>query len=168
MFKGGPAMKSAIAGAYMTGILPIKKYGTESALTDFREFTMTKPLKLAEYAGFTEEEVQTLCTKYNLDFEEIQKWYDGYSFSRIRHLYNPNSVVNAIANEEMGSYWTKSETYESLKQYISMNFDGLKDAVIQMLGGQRVAEVETIPAAHEDGIGRRTAVLCIIRTAGIF
>ncbi|MCD8222498.1 MAG: ATP-binding protein [Clostridiales bacterium] len=139
MFKAGPAMKSAIAGAYMTGILPIKKYGTESALTDFREFTMAKPLKLAEYVGFTEDEVQKLCAEHHLDFEGMQKWYDGYSFSRIKHLYNPNSVINAIANEELGSYWTKSETYESLRQYISMNFDGLKDAIIQMLGGQRIS-----------------------------
>lgn len=86
MFKGGPAMKSAIAGAYMTGILPIKKYGTESALTDFREFTMTKPLKLAEYAGFTEEEVQTLCAKYNLDFEEMQSNHQQESGNRCESI----------------------------------------------------------------------------------
>ena len=126
-----------IEAAYMTGILPIKKYGTQSALTDFREYTMLRPKKLAEYVGFTEAEVKKLCRQYNMDFEETQRWYDGYSFSRAKSIYSPNSVVQAIKNEEFGDYWTETETYESLKFYISLNEDGLKDAVISMLGGER-------------------------------
>ncbi|MCD8076944.1 MAG: ATP-binding protein [Lachnospiraceae bacterium] len=138
LFKGGPAIKSAIAGAYMTGILPIKKYGTESALTDFREYSMAKPAKLAGYVGFTEGEVKKLCETYSLDFENVRKWYDGYSFHQIKHVYSPHSVMNAIEYGEFGNYWTSSETYESLVQYIGMNFDGLKDAVVAMLGGGRI------------------------------
>ncbi|MCD7742471.1 MAG: AAA family ATPase, partial [Ruminococcus sp.] len=49
LFKGGTATDETIAAAYMTGILPIKKYGTESALTDFKECSMTRPGKLASY-----------------------------------------------------------------------------------------------------------------------
>ena len=37
---------------YITGILPIKKYGTQSAMTDFIEYTMLSPGQLAEYVGF--------------------------------------------------------------------------------------------------------------------
>ena len=70
-------------GAYITGILPIKKYGTQSAMTDFREYTMVFPKRLAKYVGFTEAEVRELCEKYQMDFEEARKWYDGYSFSRV-------------------------------------------------------------------------------------
>lgn len=73
-----------IEAAYMTGILPIKKYGTQSALTDFREYTMINPQMLAEYTGFTEEEARTLCEAYHFDFEDAKKWYDGYSFSQIQ------------------------------------------------------------------------------------
>lgn len=138
LFKAGPATDKTIAAAYMTGILPIKKYGTQSALTDFKEFTMTRPAKLAEYVGFTELEVKKLCEKYHMDFENMSMWYDGYSFSRIQHVYSPNSVMNAITNEEFGNYWTDSESYDSLKNYISMNYDGLRDAVISMLGGEAV------------------------------
>lgn len=69
-----------IEAAYMTGILPIKKYGTQSAMTDFREYTMTSPKKLAKYTGFTEPEVRALCKTYDMDFVETKKWYDGYSF----------------------------------------------------------------------------------------
>ncbi len=138
LFKAGPATDSTIAGAYMTGILPIKKYGTESALTDFREYTMVRPLKLAEFVGLTEAEVRALCEDSQMDFEAMEQWYDGYSFSRIQHVYSPNSVISAIREEEFGNYWTSTETYESLKGYISMNFDGLKDAVIAMLGNQRI------------------------------
>lgn len=49
--------------AYITGILPIKKYGTQSALNNFREHTMVSPSHMAEYIGFTELEVKTLCKK---------------------------------------------------------------------------------------------------------
>lgn len=138
LFKGGPSTDETIAAAYMTGILPIKKYGTESALTDFQEFTMTRPAKLARYVGFTEAEVKQLCEKYHMDFERMQTWYDGYSFNRIQHVYNPNSVMQAIRNDEFQNYWTASETYESLKKYIEMDFDGLKGAIVSMLGGKAV------------------------------
>ncbi len=138
LFKGGTATDETIAAAYMTGILPIKKYGTESALTDFQEFTMTSPAKLAKYVGFTEEEVKSLCQQYHMDFDSMQTWYDGYSFSKIQHVYSPNSVMLAIRNEEFQNYWTASETYESLKKYIEMDFDGLKGAIVRMLGGEAV------------------------------
>ncbi len=122
----------------MTGILPIKKYGTQSALTDFREYTMIAPKKLGKYVGFTELEVKALCSKYGLDFSEAKRWYDGYSFSRIPSVYSPNSIIEALRNEEFGTYWTETETYESLKLYIDMDEDGLKEAIIQMLGGAHV------------------------------
>lgn len=88
--------KRFIALAYMTGILPIKKYNSESALNNFDEFTMTSPAMLAEYVGFTEEEVKGLCKEYGMDFEEARRWYDGYAFPRISHVYSPNSVVKAM------------------------------------------------------------------------
>jgi hypothetical protein len=134
LFKSSMTEKMII-GAYLTGILPIKKYGTHSALTGFREFTMTTPKKLASYVGFTEAEVKHLCDAYHMDFSEMKHWYDGYSFSRIKSVYSPNSVIEAIQNEEFGSYWTQTETYESLKLYIDMDLDGLKEAIVQMLGG---------------------------------
>ncbi|MCD8198191.1 MAG: AAA family ATPase, partial [Lachnospiraceae bacterium] len=143
LFKGGPSTDKTIAAAYMTGILPIKKYGTESALTDFREFTMTLPGRLARYVGFTEGEVRELCLNYDLDFENTRKWYDGYSFNQESHVYSPNSVMRAVENREIGNYWTRSETYESLLQYIDMNYDGLKDAIISMLGGRHI-RIETL------------------------
>ncbi len=139
LFKNTMVTSKAIAAAYMTGILPIKKYGTESALSDFREFSMVDPLSLSEYIGFTEPEVRTLCRNYNLSFDDMKKWYDGYSFSDTKSVYNPNSVMNAVKYRKFKSYWTKTETFESLKNYISMNFDGLRDDIIAMIGGQHVS-----------------------------
>lgn len=121
----------------MTGILPIKKYGTQSALTDFREYSMLKPGVLAEFVGFTEKEVYQLCQEYHLDFDETQKWYDGYRFDTIGHVYCPNSIIELISMQAFDSYWTTTETYESLRDYIDLNMDGLKDAIIDMLGGKK-------------------------------
>ncbi len=137
LFKGILA-EECIALAYITGILPIKKYGTQSALNNFREFTITEPLRLAKYVGFTEDEVQGLCTQFSMDFEETKRWYDGYQFHKVGHVYNPKSVVEAMLNEDFKSYWTQTETFEALRIYIDMDYDGLKDAVIQMLGGEKV------------------------------
>jgi len=136
LFKGAPANKF-IRFAYMTGILPIKKYGTQSALNNFKEFTMVNPGILAEYVGFTENEVLGLCDQYNMDIDEAKHWYDGYYFSKAKSVYSPKSIVEAMLSEEFGNYWTGTETYEALKVYIGMDFDGLKDAVILMLGGGR-------------------------------
>ncbi|MCD7819043.1 MAG: ATP-binding protein [Lachnospiraceae bacterium] len=138
LFKGGTATDETIAAAYMTGILPIKKYGTESALTDFREYTMTKPGSLAEYVGFTEPEVKLLCEEYQMNFEDMRTWYDGYMPGQMEHVYSPDSVMNALQEGEIQNYWTQTETFESLKEYIGMDFDGLKKAVVEMLGGRPV------------------------------
>jgi hypothetical protein len=138
MFKSAPSA-AFIELAYLTGILPIKRYNSESALNNFREFTMTRPGKLAEYIGFTEGEVKELCREYDMDFEETKLWYDGYSFPNLEHVYNPNAVVNAMLNGDYGSYWTDTASYTSLTDLIAMNFDGLKDSILQMLVGERVS-----------------------------
>lgn len=138
LFKDSGRTDKMIAAAYMTGILPIKKYGTQSAMTDFREYTMLAPKRLAEYVGFMEPEVRALCEQYGMDFEEAKKWYDGYSFSRVKSIYNPNSVIEAVKSGEFGNYWTQTETFETLRIYIDMDEDGLKEAIIQMLGGARI------------------------------
>lgn len=122
---------------YMTGILPIKKYGTHSALNMFREFSMTEPDVLAPYVGFTEEEVKQLCKTWHKDFREAQRWYDGYRFYDRYHIYNPKSVVDAMQSLRFSSFWTQTETFEALRVYIDMDYDGLKDAIVQMLGGGR-------------------------------
>lgn len=88
----------------MTGILPIKKYGTQSALTDFREFTMLEPGFLAEYVGFTENEVRELCQAHQIDFNEANKWYNGYHFDKIGHVYSPNSIIEAVINRKFSNY----------------------------------------------------------------
>ena len=125
-----------LAGAYMTGILPIKKYGTHSALNNFNEFTMLSPEPFSEFIGFTEGEVKDLCEQYDFDFSLMKKWYDGYVFNRL-HIYNPKSVQMALITKRFRSYWTETETYFSLKKYIKMNFEGLRDCVALMVNHGR-------------------------------
>lgn len=127
-----------VALAYMTGILPVKKYGQHSALNMFWEYSMTNQKSLEEYTGFTEEEVKGLCGRFGMDFTEASSWYDGYQFKKYRHVYNPKSVVEAMICGEFSNYWTITETYEALKIYIDMDFDGLQSDIVQMLGGGRV------------------------------
>ncbi len=143
----------------MTGILPVKKYGKHSALNMFDEFSMTAPLQLAPFTGFTEEEVQDLCGKYGMSFSAIKDWYDGYlvydqgivddrdrseenPFKRPSakqyHLYAPLSVVNAMTYGQIKNYWNNTETYEALAEYIRMDFDGLKETVARLMEGDHL------------------------------
>lgn len=123
------------AAAYMTGILPIKKYGKESALSDFYEYTMVNAAPIEPYVGFTLSDVEQLCEENQLELSKINQWYDGYKLGD-EQIYNPKSVMECIRRKRYGNYWTRTETYESLKTYIELNFDGLKDAIIDMIGGK--------------------------------
>ncbi|MDE6925792.1 MAG: ATP-binding protein, partial [Acetatifactor sp.] len=127
-----------VALAYMTGILPVKKYGQHSALNMFWEYSMTDQFDFEEYTGFTEREVKELCRRYAMDFDEISSWYDGYRFRKFKHVYNPRSVVAAVKCGYFSNYWTATETYEALKIYMDMDFDGLRSDIVRMLGGECV------------------------------
>ena len=131
--------KPYVALVYMTGILPIKKYGTHSALNMFKEISMLNPTPLENYMGFTEEEVRILCNKYEMDYEKIKEWYDGYQVGPQTSIYNHRSVVYAMMDRKYENYWTSTETYEALQVYIDMNFDGLKDDIIRLLAGESVS-----------------------------
>ena len=146
-----------VALAYMTGILPIKKYGQHSALNMFTEYSMMAPRQLAPYTGFTEEEVKELSKKYDMDFRDISNWYDGYLVSdRIPpekreeyregkynghkfSIYSPLSVVESMTTGVIKDYWNKTETYEALAEYIRKDYDGLKEAVALLMDGGRLA-----------------------------
>lgn len=127
-----------VALAYMTGILPVKKYGQHSALNMFWEYSMTDQSLFEEYTGFTDTEVQGLCERFSMDYAEAGSWYDGYQLREYKHVYNPKSVVEAMLRRRFSNYWTSTETYDALKVYMDMDFDGLRADIVQMLGGGRV------------------------------
>ena len=147
MFKGTEPTKY-IQLAYLTGILPIKKEKTQSALNNFDEFTMLSASRLAPYIGFTEEEVQKLAEEYHQDFDEVKRWYDGYLLKEYQ-VYNPRAVVSVMLRGEFRSYWSETASYEAVVPLINMNYDGLKTAIIEMLSG---AEVKVNTAAFKNDV----------------
>lgn len=153
---------SIFAGAYLTGILPIKKYNTESALNNFNEYSMIDPARLASCFGFTEDEVQVLAAQHEVSLESLKTWYDGYTIGRERSIYNPYSVMKALQRGTCCSYWTTTGAYDHVITYIQMNFEGLKDDVIRMLSGERVY-VETTGFTNDMHIVRsRNDVLTVL------
>ncbi len=136
LFKGTEPTKY-IQLAYLTGILPIKKEKTQSALNNFDEFTMLSPSVLAQYIGFTEDEVRKLSKTYHQDFEKVKRWYDGY-FLNNYHVYNPRAVVSVMLKGEFKSYWSETASYEAIVPLINRNYGGLKTAIIEMLSGGTV------------------------------
>lgn len=156
MFKGNlPARYIALA--YLTGILPVKKFKTQSALNNFDEFTMLSANELAPYIGFTEEEVKYLCEKYRRNFTEVKRWYDGYLLEKYQ-IYNPKAVVSVMTKGKFKSYWSETGTYEAIVPLINMNFDGLRTAIIEMLSGTSVEldiysfQNDTVSFANKDDV----------------
>ena len=158
MFKSSSTTARNFAAVYMTGILPIKKLMTQSALSDFEEYTMLSPGRFAEYVGFTEEEVEGLCREYSIDFSEMKRWYDGYSFRRVGSVYNPNSVMKAIQRDNFDSYWTQSSAADNLLKYIKWNVDGLRQAIIELMGGVEI-EIDTAGYNNDLTYSTRDAAL---------
>lgn len=133
LFKG----QNGIGLVYMTGILPIKKYGEHSALNMFTEISMTDAQEYAEFTGFTEDEVAGLCERYDISFDDTKRWHDGYNVDGVS-TYNPRSVVMSMKSRKFNNYWTSTETYEALKMHIKSDMDGVKDKVSSMIAGERV------------------------------
>ena len=136
MFKGVEPTKY-IQLAYLTGILPIKKEKAQSAVNNLDEFTMLQADELAPYIGFTEDEVKSLCEEYHRDFDKVKKWYDGYLLNGYQ-VYNPKAVVSVMTKGKFRSYWSETGSYEVVVPLICMNYDGLKNAIIEMLSGSAV------------------------------
>ena len=136
MFKSVNA-NTAFAGVYMTGILPIKKYDTQSALNNFQEYSMVKPGGMARFFGFTKEEVRALAARHGMDFDELEKWYDGYQIGPQPSMFNPNSVMVALREQWCESYWGRTGATDAVATYINMNYEGLKDDILNMLAGGR-------------------------------
>lgn len=161
MFKGSEPTKY-IQLAYLTGILPIKKIKTQSALNNFAEFTMTDSRIFSRYIGFTEKEVQILCEKYHRDFSRTKRWYDGYLLEEYQ-VYNPKAVVELMLWNKFQSYWSETGTYEAIVPLINMDFDGLKTAIIEMLSG---SSVEIDPTTFQNDMinftGRDDILTCLI------
>ena len=126
----------------MTGILPIKKDGNQSAISDFKEYTMLEPLDFAPYTGFTGDEVRKLCENNGLSFETARRWYDGYTAGESRSIYNPYSVMSAVSSGKFRSYWKKTSAAEALMTYIDMDEDGLQETITRLVAGEAV-EVDT-------------------------
>ena len=136
LFKNNE-LSPAIALAYLTGILPIQRDRVQSKLNNFRESTILSPFGLEEFFGFTKEETEALCNEYGMSFSECENWYDGYKIGDLE-IYNPNSVVEAMMRREYANYWNATGSYEVVSDYIKLDFDGTKSAIIDMLTGTEI------------------------------
>lgn len=136
LFKSD-TLRPAISLAYLTGILPVVRDKIQSKLNNFREYTILDAGVLAEYIGFTAEEVRALCAEHGMDFKECRRWYDGYRQHGFE-IYNPESVVMSMEEKSYASYWGKTSTYEAIAERIRQNFAGTREDVVRMLAGENV------------------------------
>ena len=137
-FKNGNFTSKAVASAYMTGILPIKKDRSQSAISDFDEYTVIESGEFSKYIGFTEDEVGSLCDQYNMSFEQIKQWYDGYTFFDMQSIYNPYSIMRVMQKRVYRSYWQHTSAAENLEVLININMDGLQEEILKLIAGEQI------------------------------
>lgn len=142
LFKSSATTDKVFAGAFLTGILPIKKDKGQSAVSDFWEYSVLFPGPFAPYVGFLEDEVCTLCDQVGLDFHQMQHWYDGYELDYVKSVYNPYAVMRAVKSRRFGSYWRQTSAADTLLTYLELDFEGLQDDVVRLMAGEEL-EVET-------------------------
>ena len=124
---------------YMTGVLPIKRYSSGSALNMFDEFTILKDRRFGEFFGFTKDEVMKLCEENRyMNFEDLEIWYNGYSTANGVKIYNPRSVIKALENNYCESYWTNTGAMDEVSKYLKYNTLEIREDVIRMVSGEEI------------------------------
>ena len=146
----------------MTGILPIRRYNADSTLNNFTEYNMINHYPLGKFMGFTESEVIDLCNKYDMPFEDLKNWYNGYYLEGVGSIYNPKSVVEAIYEEECRDYWTQTRSMDDIKNYMNYDNGVLKSDIASMLAGDKV-KVDVVKFENDlTKINSRDAALTVL------
>ena len=135
MFKSNNANKIFLL-VYMTGILPIIKIRTQSALNNFVEYSVVNPGITDKYYGFTEQEVKKLCAENNMDFDLMKHAYDGYIIGREKSMFNPFSVMQSILFRNYNSYWSKTASFMAIETYLHADADNVRSKIIGMMNGE--------------------------------
>ena len=137
--------KSYVELAYITGILPIAKHSSGSELNMFQEYDMATKIRYSEYFGFLDSEIDMLYERYTkntvnprITRQELKEWYDGYHTASGERLYNPRSVVCALSDGQLASYWTSSGPYDEIFYYIRNDLEHIRDDLALMVCGESV------------------------------
>lgn len=130
--------------AYMTGVLPIKKYSSGSELNMFDEFYFPTDTVYDTFFGFSEEEVKELCDRNrqnggSIRYGQLAEWYNGYYSSLGSRLYNPRSINKALSQNTIKDYWTETGPGTEILELVKKNVDAVKEDILKMVAGEKVA-----------------------------
>jgi hypothetical protein len=135
LFKDSPYIKLA----YLTGVLPVKKYNPITALNIFDEYSMVRLGRMAEYFGFTAEEVRAMCDYFKRDFDEMKSWYGGYFTQKNVNLFNPRSVIKSFVEEKLKGYCFSTYYLEALRTPINKDLRDLRKKLFKLISGAKVS-----------------------------
>ena len=162
--------KGYIEFVFMTGVLPIRKYSSGSALNMFYEYSAAQTEKYGRYFGFTHEEVQMLYTKYvnicqmkgikpKVELKNLIFWYDGYQTMEGKQIYNPRSIVRALNDNKIGNYWTETGPFNEVINCIQNNIDAVREDIVRMVAGEAIeADIQEY-AANQMKMTSRNEIL---------
>lgn len=132
-FKTNPYLERAI----MTGITRVSRESVFSDLNNLKVVTTTSE-EYADCFGFTKEETAESLKEYGLSaqMEQVERWYDGFTFGRVRNIYNPWSIVNYLDRREFGLYWTNTSSNSLIAKQIQEGNRELKIDFERLMRGE--------------------------------
>ncbi|MCI8648493.1 MAG: AAA family ATPase, partial [Firmicutes bacterium] len=146
--------------AYMTGVLPIAKYSSGSAINMFDEYNFMNDGVYDTFFGFTKQEVKALCDEeHTVPYEELKQWYDGYRTSEGESLFNPRSVSYALNRGSCQNYWTETGPMNEVADCIEHNAGEVREDIVQMVAGNPVEVELNGYSAAEQSMNTRDEIL---------
>lgn len=137
-FKTNPYLERGL----MTGITRVSKESIFSDLNNLNVVTTTSD-EYADCFGFTEDEVFKAMDDQGIDPSEkaeVKKWFDGFTFGKMKEIYNPWSVTSYLDKKEFDTYWANTSSNSLVGKLIRKGDEGLKYDFKRLLEGE---EIET-------------------------
>ncbi len=162
-FKTNPCMERAV----MTGITRVSKESVFSDLNNLEVVTTTSD-KYAEIFGFTEEEVFAALKEFSLlqKEKEIKEWYDGFTFGKMKDIYNPWSIIHYLDKKKAGLYWANTSSNKLIEKLLRESNSGIKQSFERLLGGESLHMEIDEQIVYDQLMVKKNAIWSLLLASG--
>ena len=123
----------------LTGVSRVSKEGIFSDANNISVFTVLDD-EFSNCFGFTKEEINEVLTKYEMkeNLNDLEKWYDGYTFGNTTDIYNPLSALKYFKYQDFKPYWINTSSNDLIKKIFAKSSPKVKEDLEDLISGKRV------------------------------
>ena len=163
-FKTNPSLERAV----MTGITRVSK---ESIFSDLNNLTVvtTTSNRYATAFGFTETEVFAAMDEQGIpesEKEKVKFWYDGFTFGKVKDIYNPWSVTLYLDERKYDTHWANTSGNGLVGKLIREGDKGIKTEFEKLLNGESIDAKIDEQIIFSQLTGNRNAIWSLLLASG--